>query len=377
MLDAIASLFGYLMNFIYAIVQNYGVAIIIFTILVKLLLLPSTLKQQKSMEKAQEMQPLVQELQRKYGNDQQRFAEEYQKLLQSKNMSMMSSMGCSGCLINFIQLPILLGMFYMMVNPLTHIMKIDETKIEEYKNEINTARMNQAIAQLEANSGDYVGMEYNTMIENAKKASYVDPRYYEIDIIKDSELLELTPEEKKKLDIDMNFFGINLCDIAQKNTTNKVLLIIPILSTLFTYLSLHITNMINKKKGIVQPKPEDSDIPMPDMRVMNIMMPLMLGYVAYSVPQGVGLYWTTSNLLGVIQIIALRLVFDKGETKANDGTITDVKYKIIHDDETKQKEVTEKQEKNNQSPVVENKSNVKNSNQKSSNNKKKKNKKKK
>ena len=81
MLNAIASLFGYLMNFIYLLVQNYGLAIIIFTILVKLLLLPLTIKQQKSLERAQEMQPLMQELQRKYGNDQQKFAEEYQKLL--------------------------------------------------------------------------------------------------------------------------------------------------------------------------------------------------------------------------------------------------------------------------------------------------------
>ena len=54
---------------------------------------------------------------------------------------------------------------------------------------------------------------------------------------------------------------------------------------------------------------------MPDMRVMNIMMPLMTGYIAYSVPQGVGLYWATSNLLGVIQMVVMRALADKKEQR--------------------------------------------------------------
>lgn len=78
MLAFIASCFGYAMSFIYGIVQNYGVAIILFTILVKVLLIPLMIKQQKSMQKVQELQPLYQELQRKYGNDSQRLSLEYQ-----------------------------------------------------------------------------------------------------------------------------------------------------------------------------------------------------------------------------------------------------------------------------------------------------------
>lgn len=330
MFEAVASLSGYLMNFIYSLVQNYGVAIIIFTLLIKLILLPFTIKQQKSLEEAQELQPIIQELQRKYGNDQQKFAEEYQKLLKSRNTSMMSSMGCSGCLINLIQLPILLGMFYMLVNPLTHIVKIDEDKINEYKNEINTQRMNAAVASIKAKSDEYTDVELEEMLEKARKASYVDSRYYEIDIIKDHELLNISDEEKEKLDIDMEFFGINLCDVAANNTANKLLLIIPVLSTLFTYLSLWISTYFNKKKGIKTPKPEDSEIPMPDMRVMNIMMPVMIGYAAYAIPQGVGLYWATSNMLGVIQLVALKLVFDKDLFKKKEP-LNNIKYTVVDD----------------------------------------------
>lgn len=272
MFNGIASLFGYLMNFIYGIVQNYGLAIIIFTILVKLILLPFTIKQQKSLQKTQELQPLMQELQRKYGNDQQKFMEEYNKLLKSKNMNMMSGMGCSGCLISLIQIPIVLGMFYMMMNPLTHIMKMDADLINQYKEEVSQIRE-------------------------------VDSRYYEIDIIKEKGLMNL------------DFLGINLGDSAIHNKENYYMLIIPVLSTVFTYLSLYLTSLYNKKKGIQTPKPEDSEVPMPDMRVMNIMMPLMTGYIAYSVPQGVGLYWATSNLIAVIQTVITRAIMDKKELK--------------------------------------------------------------
>ena len=308
MTQAIASLFGYLMNFICGLVSNYGLAIIIFTILVKLLLIPLTLKQQKSLQQSQKMQPLMQELQRKYGNDQQKLAEEYQKLLKENNMSMLGSTGCAGCLLSLIQIPILFSLFYMMQSPLTHILKMDQVKIEAYKNELIAERKAAAIAQIEANSGEYLSGEYEQYLANANSedAVYVHPTYYEIEIIKENNLM------------DLNFLGINLGDVAANNKGNYALLIIPVTSALLTYLSVAITNWINKKKGIVPPKPEDSEIPMPDMRVMNITMPILLGYLAYSIPQGVGLYWTISNLIGIIQTIVMNLCGGKDKKLLNE-----------------------------------------------------------
>lgn len=309
MLNLIAGLFGYLMNLIWHIVSNYGIAIIIFTVLVKLLLLPLTIKQQKSLEQSQKLQPLVQELQKKYGNNQQKFAEEYQKMLKENNTTMLGSTGCSGCLISLIQIPIILAMFYMMASPLSHIMKLDEAKITEYENDLIATRKAEAIANLEATSGDYTTVEYEKALENIEKATFVNPTYSEIEIIKENELM------------DLNFLGINLGDVASANKGNYKLLVIPVLSALFTYLSVAVTNWLNKKKGIVQPKPEDMDVPMPDMRVMNATMPIMLGFVAYSVPQGVGLYWATSNFLGIVQTLVMnRKVFKKEKKMLNEGT---------------------------------------------------------
>lgn len=300
MFNAVASLMGYLMNFIYNITQNYGVAIIIFTVLIKLLLLPLTLKQQKSLQKSQELQPLLQELQRKYGNDQQRFAEEYQKLLKEKNMSMMSGMGCSGCLIQLIQIPIIFGMLYMMASPLTNILKLDATEIEKYKQEVQEIKKQEAIEEINKNASNYTSDELATLLKNAEETDYMSGRYYEIEIL-----------DKKDI-IDMEFLGINLCDITMYDKSNIALWIIPILSCLCTFITTRLMPKTNTPQQ-TSAKPEDKsmvptaeDMPMPDMRVMNAMMPIMTGYVATVVPQGVGLYWVTSNLLGVIQQIVLK-----------------------------------------------------------------------
>ena len=345
MLDFIAGLCGYIMSYICLIVENYGLAIIVFTIFFKLLLIPLTNKQERSMEQAQKMQSIMTDLQKKYANDQQKMIEEYQKALQENNMSMLSGTGCSGCLIQLIQLPILLGMFYMMVSPLTHIMKMPQEEILKYKEEIINTRKEQAIEQLYAISGDKLSSG-DLLLEEEKIRSgedylYVDQRYYEIDIIKEKELM------------DLEFLGINLGDVASKNKDNKALVIIPLLSMTFTYISLMINNAINKKKGIQQPKPEDMEVPMPDMRVMNIMMPLMLGYVAYSIPQGVGLYWALSNFIGIIQTVVRRIVLDPDRKKeekkllVENNEVKNVEYQVIDDLSEVKEEITPVKTKNN------------------------------
>lgn len=369
MLDFIAGLCGYLMSYICLIVENYGFAIIIFTILFKLLLIPLSNKQEKSMEKAQRMQAIMTDLQKKYPNDQQKMVEEYQKALQENDMSMMSGMGCSGCLIQLIQLPILLGMFYMMVSPLTHIMKMPQEEIMKYKEEIIEQRKNQAIEQLYAISGDKLSSGELLLEEEKIKSGedylYIDQRYYEIDIIKEKEIM------------DLEFLGINLGDVAAKNKDNKALLIIPLLSMSFTYISLIINNAINKKKGIVQPKPEDMEVPMPDMRVMNIMMPLMLGYVAYSIPQGVGLYWALSNFIGIIQTIVRRVVLDPDKKKdskqllVEKNEVKNVEYEVVEESTNAETEKKENKNINSNTKKTSNNSKKHNNNNKGKHKKKK------
>lgn len=306
MLSFIASVFGYAMSFIYGLVQNYGIAIILFTVLVKIILLPLTIKQQKSMEKMQELQPLYQELQRKYGNDQQRLSLEYQKLLKEKNMNMMSGMGCSGCLLQLIQFPIILGLFYMMVSPLTYILKLPQEEIDQYKQNLNSYYASQII-ESKQNSGETLT---EAEIAEINSGDYLqNSRYHELVIAKQEKLF------------NMQFLGINLGDIANENRGNFLLYIIPVLCMGITFISLRISSKTldeSKKKENIKANNDEKgmttaneEMPMPDMRVMNTMMPIMTGYIAFIAPQGLGLYWTTNSLLQLIQMRVLKKMKDK------------------------------------------------------------------
>ena len=119
-MDFLANIFGYLLNFIYQIVNNYGIAMIIFTIILKLIMLPISIKQQKTLKKSAKMQVKVKEIQEKYSNDQVRQSQELMDLYKRENMSPFS-----GCLSSIIQLIIVLSMFYLVSRPLTYMKHID------------------------------------------------------------------------------------------------------------------------------------------------------------------------------------------------------------------------------------------------------------
>ena len=130
-MSSISSLFGYILNYIYNLVQNYGLAIIIFSFLLKLILLPLTIKQQRTMKKTAKIQGKVKELQIKYKNDQAKMNQEMMDLYKRENMSPLS-----GCLSTIIQIVLLLAMFGLVRNPLTYMLKINQETINGVKNYI-------------------------------------------------------------------------------------------------------------------------------------------------------------------------------------------------------------------------------------------------
>ena len=111
---------GWIIEQIYNLVANYGLAIIIFTVIVKLILLPLNIKSQKAMRKQQKIQPILQELQKKYANDQEKLQKEMMKLYKENNVSM-----TGGCLPMLIQMPILIGLYQVIQKPLSYLMGVD------------------------------------------------------------------------------------------------------------------------------------------------------------------------------------------------------------------------------------------------------------
>ena len=141
----LASIFGTILYFIYNIVNNYGFAIILFSVLLKIVLLPLSIKQQRTMQKTSKIQEQMKSLQFKYKNDPEKLNQETMKLYKSENMSPFS-----GCLSAILQLVILLAVFYMVKSPLTFVKNVSEEDINNYKNELQSANIeiNQAYPEI-------------------------------------------------------------------------------------------------------------------------------------------------------------------------------------------------------------------------------------
>lgn len=270
MINFFANIFGYLLKILLDISGNFGVSIILFTILTKILLLPLLIKQQKSTKQLAKVQPKLLELQEKYKNDTERYAQEYTKLQQEEHFNPFT-----GCLLALIQIPIILAMFYIVSKPLTYVQKLPQETINAYIQEL----------------------QINTKTARA---------YPEIEIIK----------RKPELNIDLNLFGINLGDVPSKDPKNLVLLIIPVLSVLMTLISVKITsdmqNDMNNNTNIDDEKLKQTQS---QMKMMNYTLPVLSGYIAYQVPLGLGLYWLFSNMLQIVQQYIMNKVMNDKDTK--------------------------------------------------------------
>lgn len=289
MFQFFANIFGYLLQFLYTLVNNYGLAIILFTVIIKLLLLPLSIKQQKTMKKSSELQEKMKVIQFKYKNDPEKLNQEMMNLYKTENMSPFS-----GCLTSIIQMLLLLSIFYLVRSPLTFMEKIPQENINTY------------VQQLK---------------DEGKVVSNVYP---EIDLIRETELLkEKNPEDQyvSKTNIKMNFFGLDLSKIPQQNMTDYTVYIIPVLYILSSFVSIRITTAKQQKdkkdkksKNIdgntgkeIEEENNEMDAVMQTNKMMSWFMPIMSISIAFIAPLGLALYWLISNIL----MIAERLIVDK------------------------------------------------------------------
>lgn len=273
MFSAIANLFGYLLNFLYNLINNYGLSIILFTIVVKVLMLPLTIKQQRSMIKSSKIQKEVNSIQFKYKNNPEVMNREIMELYKRKKINPMS-----GCFSSIIQIVLILSVFYMVRSPLTYMRKVDSSKLEEYKKQYVTSSTN----------------------------------YPEIEIIKN------VPETEKEVKLNMQFLGLDLSSIPNVNFKDYKAFIIPALYVISSIISMKITmksqdNLLNNKSDKEENKKEENDVEgkaeaMQSMnKSMSYMMPIMAVSISLVAPLGLGLYWLVSNIL----MIGERLLIDK------------------------------------------------------------------
>jgi YidC/Oxa1 family membrane protein insertase len=284
---------GWIIKTIYDLVQNYGVAIILFTIVVKLLLLPLNIKSQKAMKKQQKIQPIVAELQKKYANDQQKLQQEMMKVYKENNVSM-----AGGCLPMLIQMPILVALYQAIQKPLTYIFNVP------YKN-IPSDVVNKVV-ELAEKAGEKV----------TGNAEQFVSQLMSIDQIKISSWAGQVEGKLHEWYINFNFLGLDLSKKPQNaiaylsdpmaNLSVVLLLLIPILAIVSSFLQSKITM---KQSG--QDKNSGTDQAQSMNAMMKWMMPIMSGYFALILPAGIGLYWIVSGVVQIIQQLALNNYFEK------------------------------------------------------------------
>ncbi len=309
---------GYILGFIYNFVGNYGWSLIIFTVLIKLVLLPLALKQQKSTTKMQQIQPMLKEVQEKYQYDQQRLSEETMKLYKDYGVN-----PAGGCLPLLIQMPILFGLYRVIYQPLTYMRHMTNKEILQAigitsfdKIENLTGSWNKLIGNGDNREIISKALEaLNINVENISKAANQFQIYL--------------AENVESLYINFDLFGLNLAETPSL-TKISLLWIVPILATLTTYLSTKITTMMANKDKKKEEKKSDEPVKKervlsPDQKKqtgnassaesmtksMSLMMPLITLWITFTLPATLGLYWIVSNILAILQTVALNGYYKK------------------------------------------------------------------
>ncbi len=292
MFQFFANIFGYLLAFIYGFINNYGLAIIIFTVFIKILFIPFSVKQQKTMKKTAKIQEQMKIIQFKYKNNPEKMNQEMMELYKTEKMNPFS-----GCFTAIIQIILLFSIFYLVRSPLTYMQNIPEENMNTY------------ITQLQ---------------ESGKSVSTAYP---EIDIIREYEFLkEKNPEDEyiDRANLEMNFLGLDLSKVPQQNLTDFTVYIIPILYIISSFISIKLStsmqqqNQKNAKdsvpidgatgKELVPEEKNEMDAVMQTNKMMSWFMPLMSVSVAMIAPLGLALYWLTNNILMIMERLILNKV---------------------------------------------------------------------
>ncbi|MBQ8541455.1 MAG: YidC/Oxa1 family membrane protein insertase [Clostridia bacterium] len=259
MFDVIANILSIFIRPIYAIVGNYGWTIIIFTILLKLVTMPFTVKSQKSMARMQQVQPLISEIQRKYANNREKQQQELMKVYDKYEIS-----PTGGCMPLLLQMVILMGFIQIVYNPYTFLLNIPANEIQEIAKSLGLTLTNQLSLS--------------------------------------NEIIAALAERGYETALDLNFLGINLSKVLSENLTDWKMWILPVIALVLTILStLMSQNSATKNQTEKQKNDPQAQQAAAMSKSMFIMMPLMTAWITYTWPLGCALYWAISTVTQMAQ----------------------------------------------------------------------------
>lgn len=299
-------------GFAYLGIYNIALCIIVFTFVVRMLMLPMQIKQQKFSKMNSIMQPEIQAIQKKYKDKKDQAS---QMAMQEEMRAVYDKYGTSptgGCLQLIVQMPILFALYRVIMNVPAYVKPVKElyttiihglsqSQIDQF-----FVKMVDGKAHAIGKAGSLInGNELNTFIDAMANKNSTGIQLAKNVNVQDILNSSTNTAVASKIEHLNNFFGFDISATPSSlmATMGIIALLIPVLSGLFQFLSVKISQSINKM-------PNQADNPMAgSMKWMNIMMPLFSVYMCYILQIGIGIYWCAGSIVMVLQqvFIAMRL----------------------------------------------------------------------
>ena len=286
--------FAKLMVWLYGMTGNYGVAVILFALVVNLIMTPFMAKSKKSMMRTSRLQPRIQELQRRHEGNPQQLNKEMQELYREEGAKPMS-----GCLWSLIPFPILIALYSVIRQPITRMMFASKdvvTALQEYF----TGKGFEIAAS--GRSADYIEIQLSNLAH----------QYW------DQVQTDLAGKVDGLMNIDFGFLGLNLGDQPRWNFFMNTdwsdagvwlpalgLFLIPFISALMSWLSMKVSNAANPTTANQDAQQQAT------MKSINLMMPLMSIWICFVMPAAMGIYWIANSVFGMARDFILTKIFKK------------------------------------------------------------------
>lgn len=269
--------FGWILWFLYRLCGgNYALALIAFTLIAKLILIPSTVTTQKNQAKTLRTRAKIDKIRQKYAGDQQKINQEIQAFYEKEGYGSMTA-GCGTLLIQF---PIIMGLYGAIYKPLSYIIRLDKETV---------SALSSAVAPMLANSR-------NIRLNEIGVFSHIDELK--------AALPNLSADVWTKLE-NFNFtaFGLNLGDTPSMYGWKSIYALVPIAAFLAA-MATSIYSFIRQR----QTTPDAANNM--TMGCMFLFMPFMSLWLGYSFPIGIGIYWALNSLLGLVQMLILNKIYE-------------------------------------------------------------------
>ena len=361
-------------------IPNVGLAIILFTIVVNLLMLPLTIKQQKFSKLSAKIQPEVQEIQAKYKN---RKDQNSQMMMSQEIQMVYAKYGVSqtgGCLYLLIQMPILFSLYRIIVSMPAYVTKIGDTfrvlaqKVIDVDPNCdfmrNAESSSQSIANTFAMYGRHItegGDNLNGVVDVLNKLSTADmgivAQHYGLsDLTSNGQLILSNGTTKGLIDTYNNFLGLNVGNSPQyiMSEAIKAGAWLLVAGAIFLPILCMVTQWLNSKlmPQATSNDPQTSSVNS-SMKTMNIIMPIISGWFCFTWASGMGIYWAAGSIVRIIQQIAINKHIDKidfDELIEKNAEKSKLKMEKIKQNQERLNEYAKMNTKNIQSTVPNNKS---------------------